>query len=580
MRSAGSVAARRRIPALLLGVLLASCAQLPPPAEERVAAPSPTGEVLVAAAHPLAAEAGMAVLRRGGSAVDAAVAVQAVLGLVEPQSSGIGGGAFMLVYDAAAARVHAYDGRETAPSGASREMFLDEHGRPLPFAQAVVSGRAVGVPGVIAMLGLAHQAHGALEWSSLFDGAIRLAAAGFEVTPRLARFIGGSFPQNSQPDVRAYFGTADGTRLATGDVLRNPAYAETLRRIAQEGPGALYTGPIAEAVVARARTEPLPGTLAPGDLAAYRVEVREPLCRPYRIYVVCVPPPPSSGIAILQALGMLAALGPAPSGPGDADAWYRLAEVQRLMYADRDRYVGDPAFVDVPVEGLLDPDYLRSRAALVGPEAGPAPRPGSPPGAGERAPDRTREAAGTSHFVVVDAQGNAVSMTTSVESLFGSGRMAAGFFLNNQLTDFSFQPREPDGVPAANAVAPGKRPRSSMSPVIVLDRQNRLVAALGSPGGTNILAYNLKTLVAVLDWGLEMQAAIELPNVIGRGEGWYGEAAKLSAEIRQALAARGVEVRAGRGEGSGLHGVLWRNGRLDGGADPRREGVVLRASVP
>jgi gamma-glutamyltranspeptidase/glutathione hydrolase len=534
----------------------------------------PTGP-FVAAANPLAAQAGMEVLKRGGSAADAAVAIQSVLGLVEPQSSGLGGGSFMLFYDARTRRVTAYDGRETAPAGATPEMFLDPAGKPLPFSQAVVSGRATGVPGAMAMLGVVHREHGRLAWPSLFEAGVRLADQGFTVSPRLGRFINGAYPQNARPDVRAYFSKPDGALLQAGDTLKNPAYAATLRRFAAEGGRALLEGPLAEAVVAKTREGPLPGTMTLADLKAYQPREAEALCRPWKVYVVCVPPPPSSGVALLQAVAMLDRTDIAERGPSDPKAWLEFAETSRLMYADRDRYVGDPAFVKVPVEGMLDPAYVASRAALIGERAGPAPAPGTPKGAPAFAPDATVEPGGTTHFVVVDREGNAVSMTTTVESIFGTGRMVEGFFLNNQLTDFSFSPVEAGGRPAANAVAPGKRPRSSMSPVIVLDRQGRFVAALGSPGGNAILAYNLKTLVGVFDWNLSMQGAIDLPNLIARGNGFSGEADKFDPQVRTGLEALGVPVRPGLGEDSGLHGVVVRKGRLDGGADKRREGVAI-----
>ncbi|HST92280.1 MAG TPA: gamma-glutamyltransferase, partial [Brevundimonas sp.] len=320
-----------------------------------------------------------------------------------------------------------------------------------------------------------------------------------------------------------------------------------------------------------------PGGLTEADIAGYRPVERGALCRPYRVYVVCVPPPPSSGVAVLQLLAMAELTPPISQGPDSADAWAAFGQLQRLMYADRDRYVGDPGFVGVPVQGLLDPDYVAGRAALGPGLTGPA-EPGVPPGGVLTGPDATQEAAGTSHFVIVDAEGNAVSMTTTVESVFGSGRMAAGFFLNNQLTDFSFSPTRPDGGPAANAVAPGKRPRSSMAPVIVLDRQGRLVGAVGSPGGPSILAYNAKALIAVLDWGLPMQTAISLPNLVARRDGFGADTDRFSEALRQGLAERGVVLSPNASENSGLHGGVWRRGPegwgWDGGADDRREGVA------
>jgi gamma-glutamyltranspeptidase/glutathione hydrolase len=560
---------------LSLAAALAGCAT---PATRPVVERQP--QIFVAAANPLAAEAGMRVLRRGGSAVDAAIAVEAMLSLVEPQSSGIGGGAFMTHYDAATRRVAVYDGRETAPAGATPDMFLGPDGKPLPFPQAVISGRATGVPGVVRMLALAHRDHGRLAWARLFGDAERTAREGFIVSPRLGRFANGSFPQSAQPDVRAYFAEADGTPVDPGDRLVNLPYAEFLRRLADQGPDALHRGPTAARIVARTRAGPLPGSMTLADMGNYRPLKREPLCRPYRVYIVCVPPPPSSGVALLQLMKMLERTDIAARGPADPRAWFLFAEASRLMYADRDRYVGDPAFAAVPVSGLLDPIYIASRAGLIGASAGPPPPPGTPPGAAAAARDTTLEPAGTTHFVVGDARGNVVSMTATVESIFGSGRMVDGFFLNNEMTDFSFEPRDEQGRLAANAVAPGKRPRSSMTPAIILDRDGRLVGAVGSPGGTAILAYVGKALVGAIDWRLPMQEAIALPNLIARGSSYGAEADRFPPGVVEGLRGLGVTLRPGQGEDSGLHGVLIRNATLSGGADPRREGVVLIERAP
>jgi gamma-glutamyltranspeptidase / glutathione hydrolase len=527
----------------------------------------------VGAANPLAVEAGLAILRRGGNAIDAAVAVQATLGLVEPQSSGLGGGAFLVYLDGKTGQVTAYDGREAAPAGATPDMFIGASGEPLKYADAVTSGRSTGAPGAIAMLGLAHDRYGHLPWRDLFDTATRAADEGIRTPKRLARYVNGDFPQSKLADVVALYSRPDGTPLLAGDDLRNPAYAATLRKIAADGPRALLQAPIAERIAARTHDEPRPGTMTAADLAAYRPHEVQPVCRPYRVYVVCVPPPPSSGVSLLQMLAILAHTDIAARGPSDPQAWFLFAEASRLIYADRDRYIADPAFVRVPVDGLLDPAYVATRAALIGRTAGPGPAAGDPQGLSARlGRDATTEAAGTSHFVVVDIDGNVVSMTTSVESIFGSGRAVDGFFLNNQLTDFSFRAVD-DGRPVANAVAPGKRPRSSMSPVLILDRDGHFVAALGSPGGSAILTYNAKTIVGLLDWGLTMQQAIDLPNLYARGSDFYGEVAKFAPGVLAALAERGVAVKSGRGEESGLHGVVVRSGGvLEGGADPRREG--------
>ena len=559
-----------RLLVLPLLVILGSCATV------QAAAPAETGEQgFVIAANPLAARAGMEVLERGGSAVDAAIAVQAMLSLVEPQSSGLGGGAFVNHYDAASRKLTIYDGREVAPAQATPGMFLDAAGKPLPFDAAVLSGRATGVPGVVATLALAHREHGKLGWRTLFGSAERTAEEGFIVSPRLGRLLAGDYAENSAPDVVAYFRRPDGGRMVAGDRLINKPYAAFLRRLAAQGPAAMYAGETAARIVARTRAAPLGGSMTMSDLAAYRPVKREALCRPWRIYLACVPPPPSSGVGTLMLLGLLERTDIATRGPGDPQAWFLFAEASRIMYADRDRYVGDPAFVKVPVEGMLDPGYLASRRRLIGTTAGPPPQPGRPELAPLMATDRTLEPTGTSHFIVRDATGNVVSMTTTVESIFGSGRMVDGFFLNNQMTDFSFAPVDDAGRPVANAVAPGKRPRSSMTPVILLARDGRFAGAIGSAGGNAILAYVGKSLVAAVDWKLPMQNAVAVPNLVARGKNFNGEVTKFTPEQLAALRAKGIDLKPGQGEDSGVHGVLIRDGQVDGGYDPRREGVVL-----
>ena len=530
-------------------------------------------DAMVAAANPLAVKAGLSVLRAGGSAVDAAVAVQAVLGLVEPQSSGLGGGAFMLYYDARSRRVTAYDGRETAPMGAKPDMFLGPDHRPMPFRQAMVSGKATGVPGAVAMLGLAQREHGRLAWSQLFAGPQALARDGFQVTPRLANDIAGPFPESSRPDAKAYFTKPDGSPYKVGDVLKNPAYADMLAELAKKGAGDLYTTPVGQMIADKVSQPPDPGVFTLADMAAYQPKSGEALCRPYRQYVVCAPPPPAGGVGVLEILGELAHTDIASRGPQDPQAWYEFAEASRLAYADRDHYIGDPAFAPNPVEGLLAPAYDARRAALIPTLGGGAVTYGDPAGALTLGADRSSERGGTSDFAIVDAEGNVVSMTTTVNLIFGTGRMVRGFFLNDQLNDFSESPTDADGRPDVNAVAPGKRPRSSMTPVIVLDRQGRFVAAMGSPGGSSIIDYVAKSLIAWADWKMPLQQAFALPNIVAHGDTVAIETGEDPA-IVAALQARGLQVKPNSGEESGLHGIVAVPGGYEGAADPRREGVA------
>jgi gamma-glutamyltranspeptidase / glutathione hydrolase len=538
----------------------------------------PRGEGWVAAADPLAVEAGLEILRKGGSAVDAAVAVQTVLGLVEPQSSGIGGGAFLMYYDAATGSVSAIDGRERAPAGASPTMFLDEHGKPLSYLEAVRSGRSTGVPGVVAMLYSAHARHGTLPWKDLFQPAIRAATDGFKVPERLAGFLGEGSPFPPSNEIRTLFSRPDGSPLEEGDLFKNPDYAHTLTRIALEGPSAFYSGEIAAEIVKVTQQPPLPGTMTLKDLSGYHAEWMEPLCRTAWHYQVCAPPPPAGGVSLLQLLGLLDKTDIASRGPNDPQAWFLFAQASRLAYADRDRYVGDPHFVLVPVERMLDPAYLHARVQLIGVRAGPAPQPGNLLPA--RGHDATEEAQGTSHFVVVDPDGNVVSMTTTVETVFGSGRTVGGFVLNNQLTDFSFAPTD-DGRPAANAVHGGKQPRSSMAPVIVLDHDHQFFAALGSPGGSAILEYNAKALVGLLAWRMTLKQAFELPNLIAHGDNFSGELAKFSPEVLAGLRERGIVLQAGHAENSGFHGVVRHaDASFEGAADSRRSGIASMYQPP
>jgi gamma-glutamyltranspeptidase / glutathione hydrolase len=500
---------------------------------------------LVAAAHPLAAEAGAEVLKRGGSAVDAAIAVQAMLGLVEPESSGLGGGAFMLHWSAAEKRLRSYDGRETAPAAAKPDRFMKD-GKPLAFLDAAVGGQSVGVPGVLRMLELAHQRHGKLPWPDLFAAAIRVAYDGFEPTPKLRTALERERHLREDPAARWIY--------YSGGRIINREYAETLRAIARGGAAVFYEGDIARDIVLTVRAHAKPGDLTEDDLRNYRALEREPVCGPYRERRVCSMGPPSSGgIAVLQILGILERTGFARAAPQSAAALHLFAEAGKLAYADRARYLGDPAFVTVPSQRLLSPEYLEKRAKLVTDKAMPL----APPGDTE---------AGTSHFSIVDARGDIVSMTTTIEDAFGSRLMVRGFLLNNQLTDFDFQPG------GANSVAPGKRPRSSMAPAVVF-QNNQPVMALGSPGGSMIINYVAKALVGTLDWGLDVQAAFELPNFGSRNgptlveqntrlEGRSGELQALGHQVES------IPLQ------SGLHGIErvpqgWR-----GGADPRRDGAV------
>jgi gamma-glutamyltranspeptidase / glutathione hydrolase len=531
----------------------------------------------VVAAEPEAADAGMKILKRGGTAIDAAVAIQATLSLVEPQSSGIGGGGFLLYYDAASGRTTVYNGRETAPAAATPDRFLKPDGKPMSYPEAVTSGRATGVPGAMFALEKAHKDHGKLKWQTLFADPSLLATNGFTVSRRLGRYLQtGNFAQKQVPDAKAYFGTADGGYLKTGDTLKNPAYAATLKTIAWQGMDAYRKGPLADQIIAKVNAAPLPGGMTLSDLAGYQPQVLDPICLPYRVYIVCEAPPPAGGVSVLQALKVMERFPLSEWGKDDARAWAVMIEASRLTYADRDQYMADPDFITVPVGGLLDPGYIAARAALitVG-KAAPAPKYGVPKDAPTLAPDRTLEPNGTSHFVVIDSYGNAVSMTTTVESIFGTGRMVGGFFLNNQLTDFSWTPVTTEGVKAANAVAGGKRPRSAMSPAMLFDRDGKLVGLIGSPGGPSIVAYNIKTIMGVADFGLSLQDAIKLPNVVARGDSIRVEASRMPDAIKASLRGMGYPLTEVQGEESGLNGLLRQpDGSFKGGADPRRNGAI------
>ena len=543
------------------------------------AAPTVRGDRhMVATANPHASRAGRAVLRAGGSAVDAAVAVQLVLGLVEPQSSGIGGGAFMLHYDAVSGAIAAFDGRETAPAAVTSDLFLNPDGTALKFSDAVVGGRAVGVPGVLRLLERTHGQHGTLPWRALFEPAIRLAEQGVAVSPRLHALLAKDRFLPGEAAARSHFYGADGEPWLIGHLLRNPAYAQTLRLVAAGGADAFYSGAIARDMVAAVRGHATnPGLLSVADVAGYRAVVRVPVCRPYRRWRVCgAPPPTSGGVGVLQILGMLQRFDMGALAPGSAEAVHVISEASRLAYADRALYLADSDFVGVPVEGLLDQGYLARRAAAIDP-AGSLDRAeaGVPPGwrQGTLAPDPRLKQSGTTHFSIVDDAGNVVSMTSSVENAFGSRLFVRGFLLNNQLTDFSFL-AERDGRPVANRVEPGKRPRSSMAPSLVLDADGRALMAIGSPGGSRIIAYVAKTIVAVLDWRLSLGEAVALPHHVNRNGATDLEAGTGLEGMAAALRARGHEVKV-RGLNSGLHGIVRTQTGWAGAADPRREGVAL-----
>ena len=574
-------------PILRLSLLVALTLGASPPlqAQERPAPEPPSGRsaeevveaqrFMIVTANGHATAAGAEMLRRGGSAVDAMVAAQFVLNLVEPQSSGIGGGAFLLYWDAKSRKLTSFDGRETAPMAAGPDLFLKPDGSPMAFEDAVPGGRSVGVPGTLALLELVHRRFGRVSWADLVEPAAALAEGGFEISPRLAGAIADSSAMLGRfPAARAYFLGADGAPRAAGTMLRNPEFAQTLHAIASEGSAPLYRGRLGDAVVAAVREAPSnPGLLAAADLARYRVVEREPVCGEYRIYRVCgMGPPSSGGVAILQILGLVEHFDMASLGP-TVDGFQALLEGSKLAFADRNLYLADPDYVRVPTRGLLDPGYLTVRAQQIRLDTSVDKAAAGNPRwrqAGLLAPDESPGLPGTSQIVVVDGEGNALSMTTTIESGFGSSVMVGGFLLNNELTDFSFAPGD-GGRPVANRVEAGKRPRSSMAPTIVFDRGGDPLLLVGSPGGSQIIGFVAQALVGVLDWGLTPQQAVAAGHVLNRNGPTELEAGTEAAALEAALTARGQKVQV-KQLNSGLHAIQIAGGRLVSGVDPRREG--------
>ncbi len=536
----------------------------------------PVGEAMVSAADPRAAEAGAEMLRAGGSATDAALAMMLALTVVEPQSSGIGGGGFFVRHDGETGQPITIDGRERAPSNATAERFLAEDGTPLGFRQAVPGGLSVGIPGNMRLMEEAHRRWGRLPWAQLFEPAIRLAEQGYEVNDRMARYLG-FFEQfwGDFPEARAIY-WEDGAPKQAGDIVRNPALAAFLRRLASEGADAFYAGENVEAIRAAAGNSAINPTDIPAeDFAAYRAVVREPVCNAYRDYRICGMGPPSSGATtVLQILALLERFDLAALGPDDPQSWHLVGEAMRLAYADRAMYLGDADQVAVPVAGLLDPAYVAERSALISADSALGSyEAGTPPGSERRTAGRDDETPGTTHFVAADSAGNVVSMTSTIEGPFGSQLVANGYFLNNELTDFDFAP-ERDGAPVANAVAAGKRPLSSMSPTLVYDRDGRLVLALGSAGGRRIIMHVTKTLIGVLDWGLPADAAIALPNIYFGGDGLRVEDDSALEPMIPAIEARGSTVTTADLP-SKVNAVQRVEDGWLGAADPRSPGIAI-----
>lgn len=551
----------------------------PLPAGKPSGAPALGHRQMIATAHPLASQAGLEVLRAGGSAIDAAIAAQMVLNLVEPQHSGIGGGGFLLFFDAEAGKLVAYDGRETAPASARPDMFLDADGKPREFFDAVVGGLSVGVPGLLRMLEAAHRDYGRRPWRSLFQPAIELAENGFPMSPRLHRMIAQDSYLRTSPEAAGIFYDDAGQPWPVGMLLTNRAFADTLRRIAEDGASAFYEGEIAKDIVRTVRFAARnPAFLTEADLASYRPIKRDAVCRAYRVWRVCgMPPPSSGGVATLQILGLLEPFDLSGAAPESLGAVHWIAEASRLAFADRDAYIADPDFVHVPMAALLSPAYLAERRRLIADHAAPGPVEAGQPtevitGADMRS-IRGDAAVSTTHVSVIDERGNAVAMTTTIENTFGSRLMVRGFLLNNELTDFSFVPKR-DGVPVANRAEPGKRPRSSIAPTLVFDDGGHVMMTVGSPGGPQIIGYVVKTLVGVLDWDLDIQNAIDLPNFVNRNGPTELEAGTPLVALEGPLEQLGHAIVVKELE-SGLQGIVVTPAGLQGGADPRREGQAL-----
>ena len=533
---------------------------------------------MVNAANPHASEVGAQILREGGNAIDAMVSMQLMLGLVEPQSSGIGGGAFMVYWDAKQQKLTSFDGRETAPLDAKPSLFLDEKGEPLKFYDAVVGGRSVGTPGVVKLLWDTHQRYGKLPWEKLIEPIAKVAENGFKISPRLAQLIAGDQEKLSRyPDTRRYFFNADGSPKTEGTLLKNPEYAATLKAIAKGGADAFYHGKIAQDIVEHVQTaQGNPGVLSQKDFDTYQVKQREPVCTGYESYDICgMGPPTSGGMTVGQIVAMTQYFDLPKWGPNDARSWQVIADASRLAFADRDQYIADEDYVPVPKEGLLNRDYLKQRAELIQPgKALTKVEPGKPQWqqAQVRSPDESIELPCTSHFNIIDRDGNVVSMTTSVENVFGSRLMVHGFILNNELTDFSFR-SQVDGKPVANRVEPGKRPRSSMSPMIIL-QDNKPYMAIGSPGGSRIIGYVAESLIAHLAWGMDIQQAVSLPHILNRFGQMEIEKGTSAEKWVSQFEAQGYDVKV-QDLNSGLHAIRVTDHGLEGAADPRREGISI-----